>query len=189
MVQHDSLNFVELNFWSWCCSTLSLSPLRRAFERRLAYDQIHQSLPCYCLLLMLLTKTFVNEFFLWNKIMCFLVFTSHSSLLLFHVNNILSTTFAHKTTTWRILRWSFLPKPYIILYVFKDILWDLQREYKNKNRVDICPKQMHFENSSDSLNRYTYTYKTWKKKRQQRQTTLWQTTLWGDSKVEFYLTE
>ena len=125
---------------------------------------------------------FVSEFFLWNKIMCFLVFISHSFLLLLHVNHILSTTFAHKTTTWRILRCSFLPKPYIILYVFKDIFWDLQSEIKNKNHVDICPKQMHLGNSSDSLNRYIYTYKTWKKKRQQRQTTLWQTTLWGDSK-------
>ena len=95
----------------------------------------------------------------------FLVFTSHSSLLLLHVNSILSTTFAHKTTTWRILRCSFLPQPYIILYVFKDIFLDLQSEYKNKNHVDICPKQMHLGNSSDSLNRYTYTYKTWKKKK------------------------
>ena len=119
MVQHDSLNFVELKFWPWCCSALSLSPLHRTFERRLADDQIHQSLPCYCLLLMLLTKTSVNELLLWNKIMCFLVFTSHSSLLLFHLNKNFEHNFAHNTTTWRILWCSFLPNPYINLICFQ----------------------------------------------------------------------
>ena len=159
MVQHDSLNFVELKFWPWCCSTLSLSPLRRAFERRLAYDQIHQSLPCYCLLLMLLNKTFsVNELLLWNKIMCFLVFTSHSSLLLLHVNNILSTTLLTTLQHEESFGVPFFQTHTLISYVFKDIfLGPPKWVQKNKNRVDICPKQMHFENSSDSLNRYTYT--------------------------------
>jgi len=87
---------------------------------------------------------------LLNKIICFPVFISHSSLLLLHVNNILSTTFAHKTTTQRILRYFLF---FQNLYVFKDIFWDLQSEYKNKNHVGICPKQMHFGNSSDSLDR------------------------------------
>ena len=128
-------------------SALSLSPLRRAFERSLAYEQIRQNRgrkPALLLpLLMLLTKTSVNEFFLWNKIMCFLVFTSHSSLLLFHLNKNFERNFAHNTTTWWILSCSFLPNPYIISYVFKDI-FGTSNEYKNKNRVDICPKTNAF---------------------------------------------
>jgi len=48
---------------------------------------------------------------------------------------------------------SFIPKPYIISYVFKDIFWDLKSEYKNKNYVDVCPKQTNSGNSSDFLDR------------------------------------
>ena len=48
---------------------------------------------------------------------------------------------------------------------------------------------MHFENSSDSLNRYTYTYKTWKKKdnkdKQHYEKQHYEVT----QKAEFYLTE
>jgi hypothetical protein len=58
----------------------------------------------FCLILLNKTSS-VNELFLWSKIMCFPVFISHFSLLLLHVNNILSTTFAHKTTTQRILQY------------------------------------------------------------------------------------
>jgi len=45
-----------------------------------------------------------QDFSLLNKIMYFPVFISHYFLLLLRVNNILSTTFAHKTTTRTILR-------------------------------------------------------------------------------------
>ena len=90
--------------------------------------------------------------------MCFLVFTSHSSLLLLHVNNILSATLLTTLQHEESFGVPFFQTHTLISYVFQGyFFWDLQSEYKNKNRVDICPKQMHFENSSDSLNRYTYT--------------------------------
>ena len=62
MVQHDNLNFVELNLGPWCCSALSLSPLHRTFERRLAFEQIRQNRGMKPALLLPFVNAFEQDF-------------------------------------------------------------------------------------------------------------------------------
>ena len=57
MVQHDSLNFDR-----GVCSALSLSPLRRAFERSLAYEQIRQNKGMKLALLLPFVNAFDQDF-------------------------------------------------------------------------------------------------------------------------------
>ena len=75
--------------------------------------------------------------------MCFLVFTSHSSLLLLHVNNILSATLLTTLQHEESFGVPFFQTIHNLI-CFQGYVWDLQSKYKNKYHVGICPKQMHF---------------------------------------------